>query len=130
MSCPSPLRQLALQFAPALIRSSVGLAIYASAARSYRGRETCLATGGTALLLCQHPVTPTGWWRVIHAGFAMPLGMGRSPSHWRSIPGWFLLAAILLLLFYRGAVSGRYPLSVQPADGQALGELLVEQAAK
>ena len=40
-------------------------------------------------------------------------------------PGWFLLAAILLLLVYRGALSGQVPLYLSNRQTvQALGELL------
>lgn len=86
--------------------------------------ETSLAIGATALLFATLSRQPW-WWRVIHGGF-MPLIWF---THTLAIdPGWFLLAAILLLLIYRGALTGQVPLYLSNRQTvQALADLLAER---
>lgn len=86
--------------------------------------ETSLAIGAAAWLFATLSRQPW-WWRVIHAGF-MPLVWF---THTLAIdPGWFLLAAILLLLVYRGALTGQVPLYLSNKQTvQALADLLAER---
>lgn len=86
--------------------------------------ETSLAIGAAALLFATLSRQPW-WWRVIHAGF-MPLVWF---THTLAVdPGWFLLAAILLLLVYRGALTGQVPLYLSNKQTvQALADLLAER---
>lgn len=86
--------------------------------------ETSLAIGAAAWLFATLSRQPW-WWRAIHAGF-MPLVWF---THTLDIdPGWFLLAAILLLLVYRGALTGQVPLYLSNKQTvQALADLLAER---
>ena len=68
--------------------------------------ETAFAIGCVALLIATLTHQPW-WWRVIHALFT-PLAW--SISTFSIDPGWFLLAFILMLLVYRGAITGQIPL--------------------
>ena len=86
--------------------------------------ETALAIGGAALLIAWVTHQPW-WWCAIHALFA-PLAWGASAL--AIDPGWFLLALILMLLFYRGAVTGRIPLYLSNSEtAAALAELIPER---
>ncbi len=117
-----PLRQLALQGAAAILVLSLAWPYYGLNAEAMPWRETSAAIGGVALLLASITRQPW-WWRAIHGGF-MPLVWF---THTLAIdPGWFLLAFILLLLVYRGALSGQVPLYLSNKQTvQALGELLL-----
>ena len=104
---PNPqLRQLALQGAAAFVVLSLAWPYYLIRNLPLPWAETCLAIGGSALVLSSL-TNQDWWWRVIHAVFA--------PSAWwistlAIDPAWFLLAFVGLLLVYRGAVSGQIPL--------------------
>jgi len=117
-----PLRQFALQGAATILVLSLAWPYYGLNAEALPWLPTSLAIGGVALVLATLSRQPW-WWRVIHAGF-MPLVWF---THQLAIdPGWFLLAAVLLLLVYRGALSGQVPLYLSNKETvQALGELLV-----
>jgi len=105
MSTP-PIRQLALQGAAVILVLSIAWPYYGFQAEAMPWRETSLAIGAAALLFAILSRQPW-WWRIIHAAF-MPLVWF---THTLAIdPGWFLLAAILLLLVYRGALTGQVPL--------------------
>jgi len=122
----TPKRQLALQGAAVILVLSIAWPYFGWKAEAMPWLETSLAIGAAALLFAtlsrQH-----WWWRVIHAGF-MPLVWF---THSLAIdPGWFLLAAILLLLVFRGALSGQIPLYLSNKQTvAALAELLVEREA-
>lgn len=73
--------------------------------------ETSLIIGCVAFALAGLAKQPV-WWRVIHAVF-VPLAWW--VSQWQIDPGWFLLAFFLLLLIYRGALSGQVPLYLSNA---------------
>src|SRR5574343_1645710 len=120
MSSP-PIRQLALQGAAAILVLSLAWPYFGLHGEAMPWRETSLAIGGAALLFATLSRQPW-WWRVIHAGF-MPLVWF---THTLAIdPGWFLLAAILLLLIYRGALTGQVPLYLSNRQTvAALAELL------
>lgn len=84
------------------------------------GAQTALAIGGVALLIATLTRQPW-WWRLIHALFAPLVWAGAALS---IDPGWFLLAFILMLLVYRGALGGQIPLYLSNADTAfALAEL-------
>lgn len=115
-----PLRQLALQFAAVLAVLSLAWPYYGLRDEALPWGGTSLAIGGTALLLAQLTRQPW-WWKLIHLLFA-PLVWG--VSLWAIDPGWFLLAFILLLLVYRGALTGQIPLYLSNREtAAALAEL-------
>lgn len=117
----TPKRQLALQGAAVILVLSIAWPYYGWQAEALPWLQTSLLIGGTALFFATLARQPW-WWQAIHAGF-MPLVWA---THRLAIdPGWFLLAFILLLLVYRGALSGQVPLYLsnrQTVD--ALTELL------
>jgi hypothetical protein len=102
----TPARQFALQGAAVILVLSLAWPYYGWSAEAMPWLKTSLAIGGVALILATVTRQPL-WWRLIHAAF-MPLiwltyGLAIDP-------GWFLLAFVLLLLVYRGALSGQVPL--------------------
>lgn len=119
----TPLRQLALQGAAVILVLSLAWPYFGWQAAAMPWRETSVAIGGVALLFATLSRQPW-WWRVIHAIF-MPMVWA---THRLAIdPGWFLLAFLLLLLVYRGALSGQVPLYL--SNRQTVGALdrLLEQ---
>jgi hypothetical protein len=101
-----PLRQLALQFAAVMAVLSLAWPYYGINGQPMPWPALAAAIGIVALLLASLTQQPW-WWRLIHAAFA--------PLAWAVAlleidPGWFLLAALLLMLVYRGALSGQIPL--------------------
>ncbi len=100
------LRHLALQCAAVFAILSLAWPYFGLRNEVLPWPETALAIGGLALLIASFTRQPW-WWRLIHALFA-PLAWWVATL---SIdPGWFLLCFILLLLVYRGAISGQVPL--------------------
>lgn len=102
----SPVRQLALQGAAALLVLSLAWPYYGMQAKPLPWLETSCAIGAVALLLATLSRQPW-WWRAMHAAF-LPLAW--LVSQLTIDPGWFLLAFILLLLIYRGAITEQVPL--------------------
>ncbi|MCL2345588.1 MAG: class I SAM-dependent methyltransferase [Desulfobulbus sp.] len=102
----APLRQFALQGAAVIVVLSLAWPYYGWQGQAMPWRETSLVIGGVALLFATLTRQPW-WWRLIHALF-MPLAW--AVQGLAIDPGWFLLAFILLLLVYRGALSGQIPL--------------------
>lgn len=83
--------------------------------------ETALVIGGVAFLFSSLTRQPI-WWRVMHAAF-MPLAW--VVTQFNIDPVWFLLAFILLLLVYRGAVTEQVPLYLtNAATADALAGIL------
>lgn len=123
MSTP-PIRQLALQGAAVILVLSLAWPYYGWSAETLPWFETSLAIGGVALVFSTLARQPW-WWRIIHAGF-MPLVW---LTHRLAIdPGWFLLAFFLLLLVYRGALSGQVPLYLSNKQTVAsLADLLADR---
>lgn len=123
----SPLRQLALQAAATILVLSLAWPYFGLRGETVPWRETALAIGVVALLAASISRQPL-WWRCMHFAF-MPLVWGVLQLN--IDPGWFLFAFILLLLVYRGALSGQVPLYL--SNGQtvaALEILLRERQAK
>ena len=120
----TPRRQFALQGSAAFLVLSLAWPYFGWTAEAMPWLETSLAIGAVALIFATISRQPW-WWRVIHAGF-MPLIW---LTHSLAIdPMWFLAAFILLLLVYRGALSGQVPLYLSNKETVAtLAELLAER---
>jgi hypothetical protein len=119
------LRQLALQCAAAFAVLSMAWPYYGLRAEALPWPQTALAIGGVALIVAAVTRQPWWWW-VIHALFA-PLAWCISGLN--IDPGWFLLAFVVILLVYRGALSGQVPVYLSNRDtANALAGLLPEQA--
>jgi hypothetical protein len=119
------LQQLALQFSALLAVLSLAWPYYGLRNEDLPWPETALAIGAVALLIATLSRQPW-WWRIIHALFA-PLAWG--VAELAIDPGWFLLMSILLLLVYRGALSGQVPLYLSNTDtAAALADLTADQA--
>lgn len=101
-----PLRQLALQFAALIAVLSLAWPYYGVRGEPLPWGGVVIAIGAVAALLATLSRQPW-WWRLIHGIFA-PLAW--LVAQWEIDPGWFLAATILLLLVYRGALSGQVPL--------------------
>ncbi|HET7775531.1 MAG TPA: class I SAM-dependent methyltransferase [Azospira sp.] len=124
---PASTRQLALQFAAVLLVLSLAWPYYGMKAEMLPWGPVALAIGATALTFATVSRQPW-WWRLIHGGFA-PLAWAVAQLH--VDPGWFLLAFILQLLVYRGAVTGQVPLYLSnPQTAEALADLARERSAK
>lgn len=119
----TPLRQLALQGAAAILVLSLAWPYFGWQAEAMPWLETSVAIGGVAFLFATLSRQPW-WWRLIHAGF-MPLVWA---THRLAIdPGWFLLAFLLLMLVYRGALSGQIPLYLSNRQTVAALDRLLER---
>lgn len=117
----TPKRQFALQAAAVFLVLSIAWPYYGWIGEALPWQSTSLIIGGVALAFATISRQPW-WWRIIHAGF-MPLVWFTQQQ--AIDPGWFLAAAILLLLVYRGALSGQVPLYFSNRETvTALGELL------
>ena len=124
-STSSRMRQLALQFAALFIVLSIAWPYFGFRDEPLPLAPTALAVGFTALLIASIS-RQAWWWRLIHFAFA-PLVYGISLL--AIDPGWFLLAFIVSLLVYRGALNGQIPLYFSsPASVAALTALLPETA--
>ena len=82
-----------------------------------------LAVGVCAGLLAWATNQPV-WWRFIHSAF-VPLVWAINSLDIE--PGWFLLAFVLLLSIYRGAICGRIPLYLSNSHTAASLAALIEQ---
>jgi hypothetical protein len=121
------LRQLAIQFAALLTVLSLAWPYYGMNNEPLPWLETALAIGAVALLIATL-TRQAWWWRAIHLLFA-PLAWG--VAELAIDPGWFLLLAILLLLVYRGALSGQVPLYFSNADtANALAEIITYRSPR
>ncbi len=105
------LRALAVQAAAAFAVLSLAWPYFGLRGEALPWPQTALAFGAVALLIACLTRQPW-WWRLIHALFAPLAGVVAGLA---IDPGWFLLAAILMLLVYRGAVSGQIPLYLSTA---------------
>lgn len=128
MQPPAPSRhhfgQLALQCAAAFAVLSLAWPFFGIRDQALPWPETAFAIGGVALLFASLTRQPW-WWRLIHTFFA-PLAWGVGAL--AVDPGWFLLAFILMLLVYRGAVTGQIPLYLSNgATAAALSRLMQDQ---
>lgn len=115
------LRQLAVQCAAAFVVLSLAWPYFIIRNEPLPWPATALAIGACALLIASLTRQPW-WWRLIHALFA-PLAAGVAAL--AIDPGWFLLAFVLMLLVYRGAISGQIPLFLSnAATAAALAKLV------
>jgi hypothetical protein len=122
----TPVRQLALQGAAVILVLSLAWPYYGWTAEAMPWLQTSLVIGGVALALATLTRQPW-WWRVIHGGFMPLVWLTHS---WAIDPGWFLLIFVLLLLVYRGALSGQVPLYLSnPQTVTALDGLIDQQEA-
>lgn len=123
----TPKRQFALQGAAVILVLSVAWPYYGWQTEAMPWLQTSLLIGAVALALATLSGQPW-WWRVIHA-FFMPLVW---VTYSLAIdPGWFLLAFVLLLLVYRGALSGQVPLYLSNRETvAALDELVGKEEAE
>ncbi len=120
----TPLRQFALQAAAVILVLSLAWPLYLWQNQPMPWLETSLAIGAVAAVLATIARQPW-WWRAIHGCF-MPLVWFTQTL--AIDPGWFLLAFILLLLVYRGALSGQVPLYLSNKQTvQALYDLLEQR---
>jgi len=118
------MRQFALQGAATILVLSLAWPYFGWRAEAMPWLETSLAIGGIAFIFATLARQPW-WWRAIHAAF-MPLIWLTQGLHIE--PGWFLLAFVVLLLVYRGALSGQVPLYLSNRQTvAALAELLAER---
>ncbi|WP_294265586.1 class I SAM-dependent methyltransferase [Propionivibrio sp.] len=121
------LRQLTLQCAAAFTVLSLAWPYFVLRNETLPWPATALAIGAIALLLASLTRQPW-WWRLIHMLFA-PLAWAIAALS--IAPGWFLLAFILLLLVYRGALTDQIPLYLSSKDtAAALAELMSECPGK
>lgn len=124
---PTLIRQCAVQGAAVILVLSLAWPYFGLRGEPLPWPETALGIGAIALLLARLSRQPR-WWLWIHALFV--------PAAWAVSrldipPGWFLLGFVLLLLFFRGAASGRIPLYLSnAATVEALSGLLKDQPAR
>jgi hypothetical protein len=105
-------RQLALQCAAAFLVLALAWPYFGIRNQPLPWAPISLTIGGVALLIASF-TRQAWWWRLIHALFA-PLVFAVS---WLAIdPGWFLLALVVSLLVYRGALTGQIPLFLSNKD--------------
>ena len=120
----TPIRQFALQGAAVILVLSIAWPYFGWTAEALPWRQTSLAIGFVALVFATLTRQPW-WWRVIHAGFMPLIWFTESLA---IEPAWFLVAFVLLLLVYRGALSGQVPLYLSNRETvAALAELLAKR---
>lgn len=103
---PPATRQLTLQLAAFILVLSLAWPIYGLHAGPWPWLPLSLAIGGCAGLLAWLTRQPW-WWRLIHCLF-VPLAYGAAQLHLPPLV--YLVAFMVLMLVYRGAVTGRVPL--------------------
>ena len=117
------IRQLALQMAAVFVVLSLAWPYYAIRGEELPWPQTAVAIAGIAVFLARLTRQPW-WWRIIHAFFA-PLAW--CVSSLAIDPRWFLFAFLLLLLVYRGALTGQIPLYLSSrASAAALLDLTAD----
>ncbi|MCK6391267.1 MAG: class I SAM-dependent methyltransferase [Azonexus sp.] len=124
---PTAKRQIALQGAAVIFVLSLAWPYYGWQAEQLPWLPLTLAIGAMALAFATL-ARQAWWWRIIHAVF-MPLVW---LVHSLAIdPGWFLFGFILLLLVYRGALTGQVPLYLSNRETvAALDDLLGESESQ
>lgn len=123
----SPLRQFALQGAAVILVLSLAWPYFGWQAQPMPWLATSLCIGAVALLLAVVARQPW-WWRLMHAVFMPLIWLTQQLA---IDPGWFLLAFIVLLLIYRGALSSQVPLYLSNRETvAALDELIGREDAR
>ena len=118
---PPHARHLALQCAAAFTVLSLAWPYFTLRGLPLPWPATALVIGAFALLLASL-TRQVWWWRLIHLSFA-PLAW--LVSTLAIDPGWYLLSFFVMLLIYRGALSGQIPLYLSGRDTtNALSALL------
>lgn len=118
------MRQISLQAGVVILVLSLAWPYYGIHAVAMPWRETAFAIGGLALAVALATRQPW-WWCAMHAAF-MPLAW--YVAQLAIAPGWFLLAFIVMLLIYRGAISGQVPLYLSNAPAvDAVAGLLAQR---
>ncbi len=118
------IRHLALQFAAAFAVVALAWPYYGLRNQQLPWPQTAFAIGAIAMLLASLTRQPW-WWRVIHALF---VPMAWAVSRLEIDPSWFLLLCVLLLLVYRGALTGQIPLYLSNrASTAALAGLIADR---
>lgn len=115
-------RQIALQSASVFAVLAVAWPYYGFRHQPLPWPETSLLIGALALTLACL-TRQLWWWRIIHALFAPAACAALSLD---ITPGWYLAAAVLLFLVYRGALSGQVPLYF---SGRRAARALIELCA-
>ncbi|WP_340666192.1 class I SAM-dependent methyltransferase [Rhodocyclus gracilis] len=119
-----PLRQLALQGAATLLVVSLAWPWFGMRGETLPWPETAFAIGGAALLLATLTRQPW-WWKLIHLAFVPLAWLG---SQVPLAPGWFFCIFLLLLLIYRGTLTGQAPLFLSnEATALALAEITADR---
>lgn len=103
---PPILRQLALQFAAVIIVASLLWPLALTGPLQFSRGQAAMATGLVAVVLAWLTRQPM-WWRVIHLFFLPAAAWALTLS---IDPAWYLAAAIVMALVFRGAASGQVPL--------------------
>ena len=118
------LRQIALQACATVLYISLAWPYFGIRDETLPWPASAWVIGGIAFLIASATRQPW-WWRAIHLLFA--------PLAWYVLslgidPGWFLLAFFLLLLVFRGALSGQVPLYFSNSTtAGALSELMPDK---
>ena len=120
----TPRRQFALQGAAAFLVLSFAWPYFGLSAETMPWLETSLTIGAVAFIFALLSRQPW-WWCLMHAAF-MPLVWLTNDQ--QIDPGWFLLGFVLLLLVYRGALSGQVPLYL--SNKQTVAQLAEMLAAR
>lgn len=124
MFSSTPSRQFALQGAAVFLVLSLAWPYYLWQASPLPWLQLSLGIGAVALAFATIS-RQAWWWRLIHGGF-MPLAWYVQTLE--IPPFWFLAAFLLLLLVYRGALSGQVPLYLSNRQTvSALAEILAER---
>lgn len=124
---PAPLRQLGLQLAATILILSLAWPYHLVTRVPLDWESTGYLIGIAAFALATWGRLPW-WWRLIHLVFA-PAAV--AVARLGIDPGWFLAASMLLLLTYRGALTGQIPLFLSGDDArEALLRIARERNAR
>ncbi|MDR1890174.1 MAG: class I SAM-dependent methyltransferase [Zoogloeaceae bacterium] len=122
----SLVRQAALQAAAVFLVFSLAWPVYVLRAAEWNWAAVCAVTGVVAFLAARLS-RQQWWWQLIHLLFVPLLWAG---LQLKLSPLWYLGAFMLLLLVFRGAVTGQIPLYLSGANAaRRLHPLLARDSA-